>query len=124
MTKIIFIPIPVDINSINEHRYRLTVRVLVLFAEIWPADGILFCKYIKIFSWMSVSGPYYNPRPRQRIPRDLAMCVTPSGQFYCSMCNSGASDEADFRLHLESKQHKSKVSEQRYRSEMENLGYT
>ncbi|KAG9351189.1 hypothetical protein JZ751_025079 [Albula glossodonta] len=68
--------------------------------------------------------PYYNPRPRQRIPRDLAMCVTPSGQFYCSMCNSGASEEADFRLHLESKQHKSKVSEQRYRSEMENLGYT
>ncbi|XP_060797534.1 zinc finger matrin-type protein 3 [Neoarius graeffei] len=73
---------------------------------------------------MPVSGPYYNPRPRQRIPRDLAMCVTPSGQFYCSMCNSGASDEADFRLHLESKQHKSKVSEQRYRSEMETLGYT
>ncbi|KAI1891551.1 hypothetical protein AGOR_G00144960 [Albula goreensis] len=71
-----------------------------------------------------VPGPYYNPRPRQRIPRDLAMCVTPSGQFYCSMCNSGASEEADFRLHLESKQHKSKVSEQRYRSEMENLGYT
>ncbi|XP_028855876.1 zinc finger matrin-type protein 3 [Denticeps clupeoides] len=72
----------------------------------------------------SIPGPYYNPRPRQRIPRDLAMCVTPSGQFYCSMCNSGASEEADFRLHLESKQHKSKVSEQRYRSEMENLGYT
>ncbi|KAJ8418860.1 hypothetical protein AAFF_G00003590 [Aldrovandia affinis] len=72
----------------------------------------------------NVPGPYYNPRPRQRIPRDLAMCVTPSGQFYCSMCNSGASEEADFRLHLESKQHKSKVSEQRYRSEMENLGYT
>ncbi|KAI2659078.1 Zinc finger matrin-type protein 3 [Labeo rohita] len=69
-------------------------------------------------------GPYYNPRPRQRIPRDLAMCVTPSGQFYCSMCNSGASEEAEFRLHLESKQHKSRVSEQRYRSEMENLGYT
>uniref|UniRef100_A0A671RDL9 Zinc finger matrin-type protein 3-like n=1 Tax=Sinocyclocheilus anshuiensis TaxID=1608454 RepID=A0A671RDL9_9TELE len=68
--------------------------------------------------------PYYNPRPRQRIPRDLAMCVTPSGQFYCSMCNSGASEEAEFRLHLESKQHKSRVSEQRYRSEMENLGYT
>nr|XP_015216316.1 PREDICTED: zinc finger matrin-type protein 3 isoform X1 [Lepisosteus oculatus] len=72
----------------------------------------------------NVPGPYFNPRPRQRIPRDLAMCVTPSGQFYCSMCNSGASEEADFRLHLESKQHKSKVSEQRYRSEMENLGYT
>ncbi|KAG5275459.1 hypothetical protein AALO_G00120520 [Alosa alosa] len=71
-----------------------------------------------------IPGPYYNPRPRQRIPRDLAMCVTPSGQFYCSMCNSGASEEADFRLHLESKQHKSKVSEQRYRSEMETLGYT
>jgi len=52
------------------------------------------------------------------------MCVTPSGQFYCSMCNSGASEEAEFRLHLESKQHKSRVSEQRYRSEMENLGYT
>ncbi|XP_010895238.1 zinc finger matrin-type protein 3 isoform X1 [Esox lucius] len=73
---------------------------------------------------LALPGPYYNPRPRQRIPRDLAMCVTPSGQFYCSMCNSGASEEADFRLHLESKQHKSKVSEQRYRSEMENLGYT
>ncbi|XP_041118579.1 zinc finger matrin-type protein 3-like isoform X2 [Polyodon spathula] len=72
----------------------------------------------------SMLGPYYNPRPRQRIPRDLAMCVTPSGQFYCSMCNSGASEEAEFRLHLESKHHKSKVSEQRYRSEMENLGYT
>ncbi|KAL1022469.1 hypothetical protein UPYG_G00028100 [Umbra pygmaea] len=72
----------------------------------------------------AIPGPYYNPRPRQRIPRDLAMCVTPSGQFYCSMCNSGASEEADFRIHLESKQHKSKVSEQRYRSEMENLGYT
>ncbi|KAG7250491.1 hypothetical protein CRUP_006196, partial [Coryphaenoides rupestris] len=56
-------------------------------------------------------GPYYNPRPRQRIPRDLAMCVTPSGQFYCSMCNSGAEQEAEFRLHLESKQHKAKVSE-------------
>ncbi|KAK3562457.1 hypothetical protein QTP86_034097, partial [Hemibagrus guttatus] len=76
------------------------------------------------FKQEEVSGPYYNPRPRQRIPRDLAMCVTPSGQFYCSMCNTGASDEADFRLHLESKHHKSKVSEQRYRSEMENLGYT
>ncbi|MGH0121228.1 UNVERIFIED_CONTAM: hypothetical protein FKN15_071568, partial [Acipenser sinensis] len=72
----------------------------------------------------NMPGPYYNPRPRQRIPRDLAMCVTPSGQFYCSMCNSGASEEAEFRLHLESKHHKSKVSEQRYRSEMENLGYT
>ncbi|KAG7274160.1 hypothetical protein CRUP_013694 [Coryphaenoides rupestris] len=71
-----------------------------------------------------VPGPYYNPRPRQRIPRDLAMCVTPSGQFYCSMCNSGAEQEAEFRLHLESKQHKAKVSELRYRNEMENLGYS
>ncbi|KAM4693639.1 zinc finger matrin-type protein 3 [Discoglossus pictus] len=69
------------------------------------------------------TGPYYNPRSRQRIPRDLAMCVTPSGQFYCSMCNAGASEELEFRQHLETKQHKSKVSEQRYRSEMENLGY-
>lgn len=68
-------------------------------------------------------GPYFNPRSRQRIPRDLAMCVTPSGQFYCSMCNVGASEELEFRQHLETKQHKSKVSEQRYRSEMENLGY-
>ncbi|TRY64853.1 hypothetical protein DNTS_028721 [Danionella cerebrum] len=72
----------------------------------------------------AMPGPYFHPRPRQRIPRDLAMCVTPSGQFYCSMCNSGASEEAEFRLHLESKQHKSRVSEQRYKSEMENLGYT
>ncbi|KAF3827321.1 hypothetical protein GH733_002807 [Mirounga leonina] len=69
------------------------------------------------------SGPYFNPRSRQRIPRDLAMCVTPSGQFYCSMCNVGAGEEMEFRQHLESKQHKSKVSEQRYRNEMENLGY-
>ncbi|KAG8581285.1 hypothetical protein GDO81_007616 [Engystomops pustulosus] len=69
------------------------------------------------------TGPYFNPRSRQRIPRDLAMCVTPSGQFYCSMCNAGASEEQEFRQHLETKQHKSKVSEQRYRSEMENLGY-
>uniref|UniRef100_H3B7N9 Zinc finger matrin-type protein 3 n=1 Tax=Latimeria chalumnae TaxID=7897 RepID=H3B7N9_LATCH len=69
------------------------------------------------------ASPYFNPRPRLRIPRDLAMCVTPSGQFYCSMCNAGAIEEAEFRQHLESKQHKSKVSEQRYRSEMENLGY-
>ncbi|OBS80483.1 hypothetical protein A6R68_21313, partial [Neotoma lepida] len=60
---------------------------------------------------------------KMRIPRDLAMCVTPSGQFYCSMCNVGAGEEVEFRQHLESKQHKSKVSEQRYRSEMENLGY-
>ncbi|XP_061493350.1 zinc finger matrin-type protein 3 isoform X4 [Rhineura floridana] len=59
------------------------------------------------------TGPYFNPRSRQRIPRDLAMCVTPSGQFYCSMCNAGASEEVEFRQHLESKQHKSKVSEQR-----------
>ncbi|XP_071403052.1 zinc finger matrin-type protein 3-like, partial [Centroberyx affinis] len=72
----------------------------------------------------SMPGPYYNPRPRQRIPRDLAMCVTPSGQFYCSMCNCGAEQETDFRLHLESKQHKAKVSELRYRNEMENLGYS
>ncbi|XP_058494245.1 zinc finger matrin-type protein 3 [Solea solea] len=72
----------------------------------------------------SMSGPYYNPRPRQRIPRDLAMCVTPSGQFYCSMCNCGAEQETDFRQHLESKQHKAKVSELRYRHEMENLGYS
>ncbi|KAJ7324754.1 hypothetical protein JRQ81_017774 [Phrynocephalus forsythii] len=69
------------------------------------------------------TGPYFNPRSRQRIPRDLAMCVTPSGQFYCSMCNAGAGEEAEFRQHLESKQHKSKVSEQRYKNEMENLGY-
>ncbi|XP_021082581.1 zinc finger matrin-type protein 3 isoform X2 [Mesocricetus auratus] len=69
------------------------------------------------------SGPYFNARSRQRIPRDLAMCVTPSGQFYCSMCNVGAGEEVEFRQHLESKLHKSKVSEQRYRSEMENLGY-
>ncbi|KAJ4943482.1 hypothetical protein JOQ06_005982 [Pogonophryne albipinna] len=72
----------------------------------------------------SMPGPYYNPRPRQRIPRDLAMCVTPSGQFYCSMCNCGAEQEPDFRQHLESKQHKAKVSELRYRHEMENLGYS
>ena len=73
---------------------------------------------------VSVSaGPYFGPRSRQRIPRDLAMCVTPSGQFYCSMCNVGAGEEVEFRQHLESKQHKSKVSEQRYRNEMENLGY-
>ncbi|KAM6962694.1 zinc finger matrin-type protein 3 [Aplochiton taeniatus] len=72
----------------------------------------------------AMPGPYYNPRSRQRIPRDLAMCVTPSGQFYCSMCNSGAGEEQDFRVHLESKQHKSKVSELRYRNEMENLGYS
>ncbi|KAF7654708.1 hypothetical protein LDENG_00065920 [Lucifuga dentata] len=72
----------------------------------------------------SMPGPYYNPRPRQRIPRDLAMCVTPSGQFYCSMCNSGAEQEMDFRQHLETKQHKAKVSELRYRNEMENLGYS
>ncbi|XP_045358867.1 zinc finger matrin-type protein 3 isoform X1 [Leopardus geoffroyi] len=69
------------------------------------------------------AGPYFNPRSRQRIPRDLAMCVTPSGRFYCSMCNVGAGEEMEFRQHLESKQHKSKVSEQRYRNEMENLGY-
>lgn len=69
------------------------------------------------------SGPYFNPRSRQRIPRDLAMCVTPSGQFYCSLCNVGAGEEVEFRQHLEGKLHKSKVSEQRYRSEMENLGY-
>ncbi|XP_034355811.1 zinc finger matrin-type protein 3 isoform X1 [Arvicanthis niloticus] len=69
------------------------------------------------------AGPYFNARSRQRIPRDLAMCVTPSGQFYCSMCDVGAGEEVEFRQHLESKQHKSKVSEQRYRSEMENLGY-
>ncbi|XP_015267228.1 PREDICTED: zinc finger matrin-type protein 3 [Gekko japonicus] len=69
------------------------------------------------------ASPYFNPRSRQRIPRDLAMCVTPSGQFYCSMCNAGASEEMEFRQHLESKQHKSKVSEQRYKNEMENLGY-
>uniref|UniRef100_A0A3Q3A7M1 Zinc finger matrin-type protein 3 n=1 Tax=Kryptolebias marmoratus TaxID=37003 RepID=A0A3Q3A7M1_KRYMA len=72
----------------------------------------------------AMPGPYYNPRPRQRIPRDLAMCVTPSGQFYCSMCNCGAEQESDFRQHLESKQHKAKVSELRYRHEMENLGYS
>ncbi|CAJ1061040.1 zinc finger matrin-type protein 3 [Xyrichtys novacula] len=72
----------------------------------------------------TMPGPYYNPRPRQRIPRDLAMCVTPSGQFYCSMCNCGAEQETDFRQHLESKQHKAKVSELRYRHEMENLGYS
>ncbi|KAF6715510.1 Zinc finger matrin-type protein 3 [Oryzias melastigma] len=72
----------------------------------------------------TMQGPYYNPRPRQRIPRDLAMCVTPSGQFYCSMCNCGAEQETDFRQHLESKQHKAKVSELRYRNEMENLGYS
>uniref|UniRef100_A0A8C9LBJ8 Zinc finger matrin-type protein 3 n=1 Tax=Pavo cristatus TaxID=9049 RepID=A0A8C9LBJ8_PAVCR len=77
------------------------------------------CHYFSVVS----SGPYFNPRSRQRIPRDLAMCVTPSGQFYCSMCNAGASEEMEFRQHLESKQHKSKVSEQRYRNEMENLGY-
>uniref|UniRef100_A0A667GS89 Zinc finger matrin-type protein 3 n=1 Tax=Lynx canadensis TaxID=61383 RepID=A0A667GS89_LYNCA len=70
------------------------------------------------------AGPYFNPRSRQRIPRDLAMCVTPSGRFYCSMCNVGAGEERwSSRQHLESKQHKSKVSEQRYRNEMENLGY-
>uniref|UniRef100_A0A8C6SYS4 Zinc finger matrin-type protein 3 n=1 Tax=Neogobius melanostomus TaxID=47308 RepID=A0A8C6SYS4_9GOBI len=72
----------------------------------------------------SMTGPYYHPRPRQRIPRDLAMCVTPSGQFYCSMCNCGAEQEPDFRQHLESKQHKAKVSELRYRNEMETLGYS
>uniref|UniRef100_A0A3B4BML5 Zinc finger matrin-type protein 3 n=1 Tax=Periophthalmus magnuspinnatus TaxID=409849 RepID=A0A3B4BML5_9GOBI len=69
-------------------------------------------------------GPYYHSRPRQRIPRDLAMCVTPSGQFYCSMCNCGAEQEPDFRQHLESKQHKAKVSELRYRNEMVTLGYS
>ncbi|XP_029472041.1 zinc finger matrin-type protein 3 [Rhinatrema bivittatum] len=76
-----------------------------------------------LYTAESPSGPYFNPHSRQRIPRDLAMCVTPSGQFYCSMCNAGAGEEAEFRQHLESKQHKSKVSEQRYRNEMENLGY-
>ncbi|XP_034989958.1 zinc finger matrin-type protein 3 isoform X2 [Zootoca vivipara] len=76
-----------------------------------------------VYAVQSNTGPYFNPRSRQRIPRDLAMCVTPSGQFYCSMCNAGASEEAEFRQHLESKQHKSKVSEQRYKNEMENLGY-
>lgn len=76
-----------------------------------------------VYTVQNNSGPYFNPRSRQRIPRDLAMCVTPSGQFYCSMCNVGAGEEMEFRQHLESKQHKSKVSEQRYRNEMENLGY-
>lgn len=76
-----------------------------------------------LFLSLALAGPYFNPRSRQRIPRDLAMCVTPSGQFYCSMCNVGAGEEMEFRQHLESKQHKSKVSEQRYRNEMENLGY-
>ncbi|XP_077017215.1 zinc finger matrin-type protein 3 isoform X2 [Tamandua tetradactyla] len=76
-----------------------------------------------VYTMQNNSGPYFNPRSRQRIPRDLAMCVTPSGQFYCSMCNVGAGEEMEFRQHLESKQHKSKVSEQRYRSEMETLGY-
>ncbi|XP_072295491.1 uncharacterized protein zmat3 [Eucyclogobius newberryi] len=71
-----------------------------------------------------LTGPYYHSRPRQRIPRDLAMCVTPSGQFYCSMCNCGAEQEPDFRQHLESKQHKAKVSELRYRNEMVTLGYS
>ncbi|KAL8188049.1 UNVERIFIED_CONTAM: Zinc finger matrin-type protein 3 [Gekko kuhli] len=76
-----------------------------------------------VYAVQNNTGPYFNPRSRQRIPRDLAMCVTPSGQFYCSMCNAGAGEEVEFRQHLESKQHKSKVSEQRYKNEMENLGY-
>ncbi|XP_043926380.1 zinc finger matrin-type protein 3 [Protopterus annectens] len=76
-----------------------------------------------IHNSQNTSGPYFNPRPRLQIPRDLAMCITPSGQFYCSMCNVGATEEAEFRQHLESKQHKGKVSEQRYRTEMECLGY-
>lgn len=76
-----------------------------------------------VYTVQNNTGPYFNRRSRQRIPRDLAMCVTPSGQFYCSMCNVGAGEEVEFRHHLESKQHKSKVSEQRYRNEMENLGY-
>ncbi|KAM8953571.1 zinc finger matrin-type protein 3 [Pelodytes ibericus] len=84
-------------------------------------NDFFFCCRRK--SFIPPLGPYFNPRSRQRIPRDLAMCVTPSGQFYCSMCNAGASEELEFRQHLETKQHKSKVSEQRYRSEMENLGY-
>uniref|UniRef100_A0AAV2MS29 U1-type domain-containing protein n=1 Tax=Knipowitschia caucasica TaxID=637954 RepID=A0AAV2MS29_KNICA len=71
-----------------------------------------------------IFGPYFHARPRPRIPRDLAMCVTPSGSFYCSMCNSGAEQEPDFRQHLESKQHKAKVSELRYRNEMVTLGYS
>ncbi|XP_048718956.1 zinc finger matrin-type protein 3 isoform X2 [Caretta caretta] len=66
-----------------------------------------------VYAVPNSTGPYFNPRSRQRIPRDLAMCVTPSGQYYCSMCNAGASEEMEFRQHLESKQHKSKVSEQR-----------
>ncbi|XP_005146970.2 zinc finger matrin-type protein 3 isoform X2 [Melopsittacus undulatus] len=61
-----------------------------------------------MYTVQNSTGPYFNPRSRQRIPRDLAMCVTPSGQFYCSMCNAGASEEMEFRQHLESKQHKSK----------------
>lgn len=117
----------VYISCMKEHRYRWMVEVCTCVVCRYLSCRQYLILQVSLsyqFSWMSVSGPYYNPRPRQRIPRDLAMCVTPSGQFYCSMCNTGASDEADFRLHLESKQHKSKVSEQRYRSEMENLGYT
>lgn len=106
-----------------------------LFVGIFSQPKPDFCcsvSYIHLFLFHAVClwfllptpGPYYNPRPRQRIPRDLAMCVTPSGQFYCSMCNCGAEQETDFRQHLESKQHKAKVSELRYRHEMENLGYS
>ncbi|XP_053718295.1 zinc finger matrin-type protein 3-like [Synchiropus splendidus] len=59
---------------------------------------------------------------RRRIPRDLTMCVTPSGHFYCSLCNCGAEQESDFRRHLSSKAHRSRASESLYRTE--NLGHS
>ncbi|KAM9824662.1 zinc finger matrin-type protein 3 [Neosynchiropus ocellatus] len=71
----------------------------------------------------AAAGPY-STHHRRRIPRDLAMCVTPSGCFYCSLCNCGAEQESDFRSHLSSKTHKSRASESLYRMESENLGHS
>ncbi|KAK2501770.1 hypothetical protein MC885_003148 [Smutsia gigantea] len=99
-----------------------TLWISTYFGYILQMGSFIFISF-NVIALRNCSGPYFNPRSRQRIPRDLAMCVTPSGQFYCSMCNVGAGEEVEFRQHLESKQHKSKVSEQRYRNEMENLGY-
>ena len=43
---------------------------------------------------------------RRPAKRDLSMFRTPSGKFYCSLCNMAMNTEQQMALHVETKKHK------------------
>lgn len=84
---------------VNAARSGIMPEVSVVPPAVEPAESIL--------ASVITDG---NMARTSTVSTDMSIYRTPSGQFYCSPCNSTVNSEKSFREHTESKRHKYKVA--------------